>query len=33
LEKVIEKHGKPKAVAADAGYKTSPIANTYLKMI
>lgn len=26
LEKVIEKHEKPEAVAADAGYKTSPIA-------
>ena len=26
LEKVIEKHGKPEAVAADAGYKTAPIA-------
>jgi transposase len=26
LEKVIDKHGKPEAVAADAGYKTPPIA-------
>jgi transposase len=26
LEKVIEKHGKPEAVAADAGYKTPAIA-------
>jgi hypothetical protein len=26
LEKVIEKHGEPEAVAADAGYKTPAIA-------